>query len=303
MVHTVQEVIRGSKNELTTIASSYARDEDTIVTELMFNDLKRATFALLPEEIRIRDLEQSPDLQEEITHLFKDRLPEYPGWPYVEQLEEQDRCYVEVGCTFKLGSGLYTAKGCDHYVCQAHKWKTCCAGKTGDSEQDKNKDSKQDKNKDSKQDKNKDSKQDKNKDSKQDKNKDSKPDEDKDSSASEQQSGAKAMEPQQAPIKAKGGNQAEEKREDDKSPTPKQSSSGSDVNEGAKKKRTPKFEVEDIKYFSIADFDFKNEDRMEKQEVCQVRDKKGNLVWMLLDEYVKLKNEHVQRKAEDDEEL
>jgi hypothetical protein len=274
MVMTVEKAILRAKNDIIRSASSYTDDEDVTVTELMFSDLKRTVFAFLPEDIRIKDLEKSPDLQEEMTRLFKDVTPNQPGWPYVEQLEEQDRCYVAVGCTFKPGSGLYKAKDCNHYVCKAHRGETCCTGRTRDTTQDNEKASKQDEDKDS-------------------------------SPASEQPSGRKTTEPQKGPMKGKREIQTEKKRGDDDKPTPKQSSSEPGVGKDTideKKKRTPKFAVEDVQYLSVADFEFKRDDQVASLQVCQVRDKEGNMIWMLLDEYVELKSKFAEEKAKEEEE-
>jgi hypothetical protein len=107
--------------ELVNLATTYADAGHENVTLSLILDFQRALFAVLDEGIRIKDLEQSDWLKNEMEELFKGVNPTKPGWPYLNQLDKQDRCFAELGCRFKLGAALYKSPSCkDHFVCRNH---------------------------------------------------------------------------------------------------------------------------------------------------------------------------------------
>ncbi|KZM24121.1 chitinase [Ascochyta rabiei] len=88
----------------------------------------RVLFTVLDESIRIKDLEQSEGLKSEMEELFEDEYPTKPAWPYLNQLDKQDRCFAKLGCRFKHGAALYKSPSCEeHFVCKNHQSSPCLA--------------------------------------------------------------------------------------------------------------------------------------------------------------------------------
>jgi hypothetical protein len=107
--------------KLVNLATTYADAGHENVTLSLILDFQRALFAVLDEGIRIKDLEQSNWLKNEMEELFKGVNLTKPGWLYLNQLEKQDRCFAELGCRFKLRAALYKSPFCkDHFVCKNH---------------------------------------------------------------------------------------------------------------------------------------------------------------------------------------
>jgi sRNA-binding protein len=258
-------------------------DENVNVTATMLVEIQRALFAILPEEIRIRDLEESSELQETMTALFADeKLPTTPGWPYLDQLEAQQDCLAAKGCKFKLGSALYKASSCDHYLCTKHKKASCCPIKTQPSKQVEEQGS---------------------------------------SRASEQPPDGKTREAPIMDGNEADKNKAdksktdksqadkdkvEEKRGNDTKPT---SDSEQGVNGGTGtieskvkrgKERTVMFEVETVGNLVVGDFKFEKEDVLADAKVIQVKDVHGKTVWILDTDYAYLKKQFIDLKAKDD---
>lgn len=114
--------------ELVNLATTYADAGHDNVTLSLILDFQRALFAVLDESIRIKDLEQSEGLKNEMEELFEDEYPTKAGWPYLNQLDKQDRCFAELGCRFKLGAALYKSPSCkDHFMCKNHQLSPCLA--------------------------------------------------------------------------------------------------------------------------------------------------------------------------------
>jgi hypothetical protein len=60
--------------------------------------------------------------------LFEDEYPTKPAWPYLNQLDKQDRCFAKLGCRFKHGAALYKSPLCEeHFVCKDHQSSPCLA--------------------------------------------------------------------------------------------------------------------------------------------------------------------------------
>ncbi|CAN9307471.1 unnamed protein product [Alternaria alternata] len=114
--------------ELVDLAATYADAGRENVTLSLMADFQRAVFPLLGEHIRIKDLEQSEELRDDIVQLLGDEHPTKPAWPYLDQLDKQDRCFAKIGCKFQLGAGLYRSPSCEeHFVCKNHHSSPCIA--------------------------------------------------------------------------------------------------------------------------------------------------------------------------------
>ncbi|CAN9463401.1 unnamed protein product [Alternaria alternata] len=83
--------------EIVDLAETYADAGRENVTLSLIADFQRAVFPLLNEHIRIKDLEQSEELRDEIVQLLGDEHPTKPAWPYLNQLDKQDRCFAKMG--------------------------------------------------------------------------------------------------------------------------------------------------------------------------------------------------------------
>lgn len=295
------------RSDIDKVAEAHAKSQDGNVTLLMMAECKRGLFASIPEHIRIRDLEESSDLEDEMTALFAEK-PIEQGWPYLNQLEFQDRCYGEKGCMFKPGSALYRSKNCEHYVCKAHKDAGCCKQDKGEessllSEQSPSRKTTEQReapiNVAEK------------------KKEGEKPESvgtSTPTSVTEKKKGEKPEGNEKStPINVTGKEKEGEKPESTEKSTPEHGGSPPAVDEGTnktgdrasksiEKKRKTKFEVEDGDSFSVEDFEFKKEDHMLDVQVCQIRDKAGNLRWMLEEAYVALKTKHATLLANEDSE-
>jgi hypothetical protein len=114
--------------ELVDLAATYADAGYENVTLSLISDFQRALFTVLDDSIRIKDLEQSEELRDEMVQLFEDEYPTKPAWPYLNQLDKQDRCFAKLGCRFKHGAALYKSPLCEeHFVCNNHQSSTCLA--------------------------------------------------------------------------------------------------------------------------------------------------------------------------------
>ena len=138
----MDSIVSKVRVELVDLAATYAADKHENVTISLISDFQRALFTILDEGIRIKDLEQSKELRDEMIYLFEDEYPTEPAWPYLNQLKKQDRCFAELGCRFKHGAALYKSSSCqEHFVCENHKSSPCIAkhGKVaGQKHQDEN---------------------------------------------------------------------------------------------------------------------------------------------------------------------
>jgi hypothetical protein len=301
MAMAMDKIVHRVRGDIIRVANSYASNKNMNVTATMLEEIQRALFAILPEDIRIRDLEESPELQEEMIALFADEnLPIAPGWPYLDQLEEQQDCLAVKGCKFKLGSALYKAASCDHYLCTEHKKSSCCPIKTEPSKQAEDQESSRaseqppegntretpvmdgneaDKNK-------------------ADKNKADKDKADKDKADKDKADKDKADK-----------DKADEKRRDETKPTLRQGNSEAGVNGGTDKVgskgkrgkgRVVMFEVETVGNLAVEDFKFEKEDVLADAKVFQVKDVHGKTRWILDTDYAYLKKQFADLKAKYD---
>jgi hypothetical protein len=67
---------------------------ESIVSKV-YVEFQQALFTILDKKIRIKDLEQSKKLRDEIVQLSKDVKPTKLAWLYLDQLKKQDRCFAE----------------------------------------------------------------------------------------------------------------------------------------------------------------------------------------------------------------
>jgi hypothetical protein len=66
------------------------------------------------------------------------------------------------------------------------------------------------------------------------------------------------------------------------------------------KDRPAKFKVEDVQYLSVGDFSYYRDNLRSELQVWQLRTKSGTLVWVPMEDYLRLKHEYV-RLASGDE--
>ena len=118
----MEEIVSKVHSELVALAATYEHAGYENVTLSLTSDFQRALFAtVLDERIRINDLKQSEELKNEMGQLFEDKYPTKPAWPYLNQLDKQDRCFAKLGCRFQHGAGLYKSTSCEeHFVCKNH---------------------------------------------------------------------------------------------------------------------------------------------------------------------------------------
>jgi hypothetical protein len=124
----MESIVSKVHAELVDLATTHADAGRENVTLSLVADFQRAVFPLLDERIRIKDLEQSEELRDEMVQLLGDEHPTKPAWPYLDQLDKQDRCFAKMGCKFQLGAGLYRSPSCEeHFVCKNHLSSPCIA--------------------------------------------------------------------------------------------------------------------------------------------------------------------------------
>ncbi|KAF1352922.1 hypothetical protein EJ07DRAFT_183101 [Lizonia empirigonia] len=124
----MESIISKVHVELVNLAATYADAGCENVTLSLVSDFQRTLFTILDERIRINDLEQSEGLKDEMEELFEDEYPTKPAWPYLNQLDKQDRCFAKLGCRFKHGAALYKSPLCkEHFVCKNHQSSPCLA--------------------------------------------------------------------------------------------------------------------------------------------------------------------------------
>jgi hypothetical protein len=66
--------------------------------------------------------------------------------------------------------------------------------------------------------------------------------------------------------------------------------------------RPAKFKVEDAQYLSVDDFSYDRGSLMGEVQVCQLRTKSGALVWVPMEDYLRLKHEYVRLASSDESE-
>jgi len=66
--------------------------------------------------------------------------------------------------------------------------------------------------------------------------------------------------------------------------------------------RPAKFKVEDVQYYSVNDFSYDRQSLMSEIQVCQLRKKSGDFVWILMDDYVLLKSQWAAQVSGDEAE-
>ena len=112
--------------ELVELAATYADAGYENVTLSLIIDFQRALFPILDESIRVKDLEQSEELRDEIVQLLKDEYPTKPAWPYLNQLDRQDRCFAKLGYKFEHRAGLYKSPLYkEPFTCKNHQPSPC----------------------------------------------------------------------------------------------------------------------------------------------------------------------------------
>jgi hypothetical protein len=341
----MESIVSKVHTELVDLAATYADAGRENVTLSLMADFQRAVFPLLDERIRIKDLEQSEELRDEMVQLLGDEHPTEPAWPYLDQLDKQDRCFAKMGCKFQLGAGLYKSPSCEeHFVCKNHQSSPCIAKheqapehisqakhdekETGASPEKPKKEPRV----------------------RADLAKSMFGDEEADRADAVEKSAGKrdadderSSEPQaeeipekEKPTKeaaAKGaadtsalkgmvsfadvlGNFTRADKGSEKLTVPSMATESTAVmqedpkrgDEKAEKKavdeehRPAKFKVEDAQYLSVDDFSYDRGSLMSEVQVCQLRTKSGALVWVPMEDYLRLKHEYVRLASSDESE-
>jgi hypothetical protein len=306
-IHTRYILIMSQINFAKKIRSSFStvlahiRSEDpNNVTEEVFRELDhtlRALYGWIDEETRIKDLQNSDQLRHRMIELFKDEKDENgPAKKllYLKQIS-QDKCSATES-TFALGSTIYRSTTCEeqHYVCKKHRGDPCLFC-------DKKKPA---------------------------------PAQESQEGLSEKHAKGGGRLPSQTPIKGNEDFETSEVLGKSLAGTKRKKNGGDEktsqekplVGEtlgGAKmiphsegeslvdhkkpdrieknKNRDNALEVKDVKGLSVDDLDFKS--GVKELTICQVQTKDGDWIWVILEGYVKLKEEHAKRQASEDEEL
>jgi hypothetical protein len=269
------------------------------VTEEVFKELDhtlRALYGLIDEEIRIKDLQDSDQLRHRMIELFKDEKDENDPAKkllYLKQIS-QDKCCATKS-TFALGSTIYRSTTCEeqHYACKKHKSDPClfCDNTTPAPAQESQE------------------------------------------VMSEKDAKDRERIPSQTPIKGNKDPKApevfkkplagmkrersdREKKTSHGKPSVRETLGGANMishSEGdladherldgieRNKDRDDALEVKDVKDLSVDDLNFKS--RVEELTICQVQTKHGDWIWVKLEGYIKLKEEHAKQQASEDEEL
>jgi hypothetical protein len=292
-------------------------------------------FPLLDEDIRIKDLEQSEELRDDMVQLFRDEYPTKPAWPYLDQLEKQDRCFAKLGCKFKLGAALYKSPSCEeHFVCKYHQSSACLAkheqmpSQGGQAKHDAKETAADAEKRKREPQVGADLNEKISGNGKTDAAKKPAGNEDlhhdrlsrpkvkeifeKGKTAKEaaakgaaETSASKGIVPSadQAEGKPQGAEKGKETRiapVTAKEENPKSGHGNLEKKAVDEKDRPAKFKVEDVQYLSVDDFSYDRDSLMSEIQVCQLRTKSGALVWVPMEDYLRLKHEYA-RLASGDE--
>ena len=281
----MESIVSKVHAELVDLAATYADAGRENVTLSLMADFQRAVFPLLDERIRIKDLEQSEELRDEMVQLLGDEHPTESAWPYLDQLDKQDRCFAKMGCKFQLGAGLYRSPSCEeHFVCKNHQSSPCIAkheqapdyiSKTKHDEKEK-------------------------------------PTKEVAAKGAADTSALKGM----VSFADVLGNFTRADKGSEKPTAPSMATESTAVmqenpkrgDEKAEKKavdeehRPAKFKVEDAQYLSVDDFSYDRGSLMSEVQVCQLRTKSGALVWVPMEDYLRLKHEYVRLASSDESE-
>jgi hypothetical protein len=287
------------RSSFSTVLAHIKSEDPDNVTEEVFKELDhtlRTLYGCIDEEIRIKDIQNSDRLRDRMLELFKDEKDEHGSTKklvYFGQIS-QDKCCATKN-TFALGSTIYRSITCQeqHYVSKCHREDPCLFC-----------------------------------------------DEEKPAPAQERQKGVSEKDtkgreriPSKIPMKGNEGLKAledvrkswasrKEKRNDgDETTFPekllvRETLDGADmiphskgyladhkIPEGREenKDRDNALEVKDVKGLSVNDLNFKS--RVKELTICQVQTSDGDWIWVKLEGYVKLKEEHAKQQASEDEEL
>ena len=71
--------------------------------------------------------------------------------------------------------------------------------------------------------------------------------------------------------------------------------------EEKQQERAAKFQVEDIQNLSTDDFKFERGNYVTELQVCQVEKKSGELIWVMVEDYIRLKEMYVRNEADGDD--
>ncbi|KAF9729868.1 hypothetical protein PMIN01_11801 [Paraphaeosphaeria minitans] len=277
------------------------------VTQRLMSELNYAIFLTIPEKIRIEDMKQSTEFREEMMGVFEEKDPTKPGTPYLGQLKEQDSCYAARNCKFDFGQTLYQCTSCKkNFVCEEHKTSTCMLCLAGIATKETKEVTGSDKDREDSKSIVKYDAHSEDQDAESGEEDAESGDEDAESGDEDAESGD---EDANATSKDKGEDESEGKNVDSRDIGTRERSAAitKDIDEKedplSKEKgqeRAAKFQVEDIQNLSMDDFHFKGGNFITELQVCQVQTRSGELIWVVLQDYVKLKEDYVKREADSD---
>lgn len=302
------------------------------VTQRLMSDFNHAIFLIIPEKVRIEDMKQSTEFREEMMGVFEEQDPTKPGTPYLGQLKDQDSCYAARNCKFEFGQTLYQCASCKkNFVCEEHKNSTCMlcqASRTTKGLKEKSPDSTGEKKVGELTGSNEDG-EDNNHTVNNAEDAES-GDEEVDSGDEEAEIGDEKSDSGDEEVNSEDGDAGfRGENVDDKYKRATSEGKDEDKNEGKnvesgkknahreksaviqkitdqkedpvlnqkKQERAAKFHVEDIQNLSIDDFKFERGNLITELQVCQVEKRSGEFVWVVLQDYVQLKEMYVKNEA------
>jgi hypothetical protein len=119
----MEAIVEKIRKDLVELVNSYQGEN---ATQRLLSEFSYATFLIIPEKIRTEDMKQSTDLREEMMNVFEEQDPTKSGTPYLGQLQDQDSCYAARNCKFDFGQTLYQCTLCKkNFVCKKHEKSPC----------------------------------------------------------------------------------------------------------------------------------------------------------------------------------
>lgn len=303
----MEAIVEKIHKDLIKLVNSYQGEN---ATQRLLSEFSYATFLIIPEEIRTEDMKQSIELREEMMNVFEEQDPTKAGTPYLGQLQDQDSCYAARNCKFDFGQTLYQCTLCkESFVCKEHRDSPCmlCLAKRNAREK-KEKSSKSMDGRKAKveevtgDDKNAEGAE----------SGDGKVDgRDEEVHSRDGDTGFRGKDVSDrynnVISKDKGGDENESGNvySGDKGTDDEQSAVVDQTHDILSKEkqqeRAAKFQVEDIQNLSTEDFKFERGDYKSEIQVCQVEKKSGELIWVVVQDYIHLKEKYVRNEADGDD--
>lgn len=314
----MEAIVEKIRKDLIELVNSY-RGENA--TQRLLSEFSCAALLIIPEEIRTEDMKQSTDLREEMMNVFEERDPTKPGTPYLGQLQEQDSCYAARNCKFDFGQTLYQCTLCKkNFVCKEHEKSPCmlCLADRNAREKKEKSSNSMDGRKSKVEEvtgghKNAEGAGSGDEEAESGDGKVDGRDEEVDSRDGDTdfRGGDVSDKYNNVISKDKGGaeNESGNIYKGDKGTDGEQSAAINkrtdethDIHSKEKQQeRAAKFQVENIQNLSTDDFKFERGDYKTELQVCQVEKKSGELIWIMVKDYIRLKEMYVRNEANGDD--